>query len=410
MIVGFAIFFTIFTALLALTHVYLYRRLVRDTMRTRRGRRIGLASVVALAALMLGGRALARLWPNAVTGALGTAGYVWMGLSLFLVLTLLVIDGARLANQLVARLRGAARGWNPAGAGPAPSSESTTATQAEAPVDPERRLFLARAAAGGAAVLSGGIASYGAWRAFHPPELTEVAVQLGGLPRALDGFSIVQLSDIHVGNLVERRFLEELVRRANALRPDLVAITGDLVDGNVPTLGPAVQALTELRARHGTFFVTGNHEYYSGDEEWTAFLQRMGVAVLRNRHVRIGDPGASFDLVGVDDWGARRIGRGYDLEAAMIGRDPDQPAVLLAHQPANFREAARKGIGLQLSGHTHGGQIFPLTVFVRLAWEYPAGLYDLGASRIYVSRGCGFWGPPMRLGSPPELVKVVLTA
>ncbi|HYX90913.1 MAG TPA: metallophosphoesterase, partial [Myxococcaceae bacterium] len=243
-----------------------------------------------------------------------------------------------------------------------------------------------------------------------PPELTEVAVQLPGLPRALDGFSIVQLSDIHLGNLVERRFLEELVRRANALRPDLVAITGDLVDGNVPTLGPAVAALAELRARSGTFFVTGNHEYYSGDEEWTAFLQRMGVAVLRNRHVRIGDPGASFDLVGVDDWGARRIGRGYDLEAALAGRDPDQPAVLLAHQPANFREAARKGIGLQLSGHTHGGQVFPFTVFVRLAWEYPAGLYDLGASRIYVSRGCGFWGPPMRLGSPPELVKVVLTA
>jgi uncharacterized protein len=259
-------------------------------------------------------------------------------------------------------------------------------------------------------MLSGGVASYGAWRAFHPPEIAEVPVRLPGLPRALDGFSIVQLTDVHVGNLVERRFLEDLVHRTNALRPDLVAITGDLVDGDVPSLGPAVAALSELRSRHGTFFVTGNHDYYSGDSQWTAFLQQIGLQVLRNRHVRIGDSGASFDLIGVDDWGARRGGEGYDLEAAVAGRDPTRPSVLLAHQPANFEEAVKKGIGLQVSGHTHGGQLFPFTVLVGLGWEYTAGLYRVGESHIYVSRGCGFWGPPMRVGSPPELVNIVLTA
>jgi uncharacterized protein len=393
-IVRFAIFFTIFTTLIVLSHVYLYRRLVRDTVRTGPRRKVGLGIIVALAALMIGGRALDRWWPNPFTEVLATAGYVWMGVSLFLVLTLMAMGGVWRTSGLVARIRGAAR----------------TAKSGEPSVDPERRLFLARAVAGGAAALSGGIASYGAWRAFHPPEVSEVAVRLRGLPRALDGFSIVQLTDIHVGNIVEQRFLDELVRRANALRPDLVAITGDLVDGDVPTLGPAVASLSKLRSRHGTFFVTGNHDYYSGDREWTAFLESTGVEVLRNRHVRIGEPGANLDLVGVDDWSARRTGGGYDLEAAIAGKDPDRPAVLLSHQPANFLEAAKRGIGLQLSGHTHGGQIFPFTVFVGLGWEYSAGLYRAGDSVIYVSRGCGFWGPPMRVGSPPELVKIVLTA
>ena len=237
-----------------------------------------------------------------------------------------------------------------------------------------------------------------------------MAVRLPGLPRALDGFSIVQLTDIHVGNMVERRFLDELVRRANALRPDLVAVTGDLVDGDVSTLGSSVAALESLSSRHGTFFVTGNHDHYSGAAAWTAFLERLGVQVLRNRHVRIGEGSASLDLIGVDDWGARLTGGGYDLEAALAGRDPERASVLLAHQPANFRVAAGRGIGLQLSGHTHGGQIFPFTLAVSLAWEFSAGLYRAGDAHIYVSRGCGFWGPPMRIDSPPELVKIVLTA
>jgi predicted MPP superfamily phosphohydrolase len=206
--------------------------------------------------------------------------------------------------------------------------------------------------------------------------------------------------------------MDELVRQANALRPDVVAITGDLVDGDVPTLGQSVAALRNLEARFGCFFVTGNHDYSSGDAAWTAFLETMGIQVLRNRHVSLGDAGGTLDLVGVDDWsGGRRRGRqGYDLDRALAGRDPDRAAVLLAHQPANFKVAAERGVDLQLSGHTHGGQLFPMTLFIGLGWEHSAGLYRHGDAHIYVSRGCGFWGPPMRVGSPPEIVKVVLTA
>lgn len=256
------------------------------------------------------------------------------------------------------------------------------------------------------------MAAYGSWRAFAPPEVIELAVKVPKLPRALDGLSIVQLSDIHVGHFIQRKFMDELVRRANGLRPDVVAITGDLVDGDVPTLGQSVAALRNLEARFGSFFVTGNHDYSSGDEAWTEFLETMGIQVLRNRHVRLGDSGGTLDLAGVDDWsGGRRRGKqGYDLDRALAGRDPARAAVLLAHQPANFKIAAERGVDLQLSGHTHGGQLFPMTSFIGLIWEHSAGLYRHGDAHIYVSRGCGFWGPPMRVGSPPEIVKVVLTA
>lgn len=268
--------------------------------------------------------------------------------------------------------------------------------------------------AGSAVTLASGLASYGVWRAYHPPDVSEVHLRIPKLPKALEGFTLVQLTDIHVGNLIERTFLQELVRRANAQKPDLVAITGDLVDGDVPTLGSAVGALSGLKSRYGTHFVTGNHDYYSGADAWCGFLSGLGINVLRNRRLSVGDATgkASFDLLGVDDWlggrGAEESSR-YDLDKTIAGRDPDRASILLAHQPANFEVVAQHGIDLQLSGHTHGGQLFPMTLLVGLTTPYTRGLYAHGGSHIYVSRGCGFWGPPMRVGSPPEILKLVLT-
>ncbi len=162
--------------------------------------------------------------------------------------------------------------------------------------------------------------------------------------------------------------IDEMVRRCNELKPDLVAITGDLVDGDVPTLGPAVSGLRGLKSRYGTHFITGNHDFYSGDLAWSAALTGMGVNVLRNRRVEIGDAGGSLDLIGVDDWS--QSVRGYDLESATAGRDPSRAGVLLAHQPRGFEEAVAKGIGLQLSGHTHGGQFFPGTAAISMIWNF----------------------------------------
>ncbi|HEX8437837.1 metallophosphoesterase [Archangium sp.] len=389
----FVIFFSTLTLVVVLGHIYLYRRLFRDTARHPAWRRTGVVLMALLASTMIAARLLTRLLPSEASSAFEQLGWFWMGGATYLLLAVLSLGGVRTLTGWLERRRAAGA----------------------APVSEERREFLARATAGAALVATGGVASYGVWRAYTPPVVNEVAVRLPGLPRALDGFTIVQLSDIHVGPLIQRRFMDAMVARTNALKGDLVCITGDLVDGSVEELGFAASALSNLRSRHGTYFVTGNHEYYSGDEEWTEALQRMGVTVLRNRHVSIGEPGASFDLVGVDDWAATRSGypasRGYDLAAATAGRDVSRAAVLLAHQPAGWREQALKaGMGLQLSGHTHGGQFFPFNLVVSAIWEHPAGLYREGDSSLYVSRGTGFWGPPVRVAAPPEIVKITLLA
>ncbi|AKQ65783.1 hypothetical protein A176_002695 [Myxococcus hansupus] len=386
-----------------LGHLYLYRRLVRQLVHGRLARLLAMGVLVVMTGVLGNRRTVVDLLPEGAEGPLSMAMYTWMGVALCLVIALVLTDAGRALMALVQRLRRR----------PLPEP---TPREAEAPlaphVDEERRRFLGQAVAGGAFVAGGGLAAYGSWRAFSPPIVTELAVKIPKLPKALDGLSIVQLTDIHVGHFIQRRYMDALVQQANALRPDLFAITGDLVDGDVPSLGGHVAALAALKSRYGSYFVTGNHDYYSGDEEWSAFLESLGIEVLRNRHVRIGDAGASLDLVGVDDWsgGRRRNKKGYDLDQALAGRDPDRAAVLLAHQPANFKVAAERGMDLQISGHTHGGQLVPMTFLIGLAWEHSAGLYAHGDSNIYVSRGCGFWGPPMRVGSPPEIVKLVLTA
>src|SRR6218665_1104004 len=389
------IFFGVLSVLVVSSHIYLYRRLVRDTSRHPTWRRVGLVLWTVLGATLVTARPLSALLPSGVTALLSQFSWYWMGVATYLLLTVMTVGGVRGIAEWMARRRAA-----PA-AVPAPVSE-------------ERRELLARAGAGVALAATGGFSGYGMWRAFHPPVVNEVAVKLPGLPRELDGFTIVQLSDIHVGPLIQRRFMDELVARTNALKGDLVCITGDLVDGSVEELGPAAAALRELRSRPGTVFCTGNHEYLSGDAEWCEALPRLGVTVLRNRYVRVGDAGASFDLVGVDDWAAARSGfaqRKYDLAAATEGRDPSRASVLLAPQPAGWREQAQKaGMGLQLSGHTHGGQFFPFTGVVSAVWEHDAGFFREGGYSLYVSRGTGFWGPPLRVAAPPEIVKVTLLA
>jgi predicted MPP superfamily phosphohydrolase len=384
-------FFIIAAAFVALIHLYVYRRLIRDTTTRKSIRWAGVGFSLALAILFVIARVLqSRPSPRGWAIPLFSMSWLWLGLATYLALFFGATDGLRWVARRFSRLRlGANR------------TES---------ISEERRLFLARAAAGGAVALSGGLGGFGLWRAYEPPKVSEIAVRLPNLPKALEGFSIVQLSDLHISTIIRPHFLDDVGRRCNALKPDLLAITGDLVDGSVPSLAPLVARLTGIRSRSGSFFVTGNHDYYSGDRQWCEALRKMGFHVLRNERASIGDTSASFDLVGVDDWGYRNRPRrpGYDLDRALRGRDPSRAAVLLAHQPANFEEAVEQGMGLQLSGHTHGGQFFPITTLASLHWPHSAGLYTHGAGKLYVSRGTGFWGPPLRAGSPSEIVKITL--
>ncbi len=245
------------------------------------------------------------------------------------------------------------------------------------------------------------------------PRIVDVDIPVSNLPRALHGFCIAQISDVHVGPTIKREFVERIVAKVNALKADLIAVTGDLVDGSVHQLSAHTAPLAGLTARHGAFFVTGNHEYYSGERAWTAEIGRLGLRVLKNEHVILRHDGASLILAGVTDLSAHHFDAGQqsDPAAALQGSPSDAGAkILLAHQPNSATAAARAGFDVQLSGHTHGGQFWPWNHFVGFFQPFTAGLYRLQNLWVYVSRGTGYWGPPNRFGVPPEITRVRLIA
>ncbi len=242
--------------------------------------------------------------------------------------------------------------------------------------------------------------------------VTKIKVPLRNLPATLDGFRIVQISDIHVGPTIKQGYLSRIVNRVNGLQADLIAITGDLVDGRVSELATHTQPLAQLNARHGSFFVTGNHEYYSGALEWIREIQRLGIQVLLNEHVQLSHDGATLVLAGVTDYtaGAFYDHHRSDPHAAIAGAPSHAPKILLAHQPLSAKEAESAGFDLQLSGHTHGGQFWPWKYLVPLQQPYVAGLHRLKDLWVYVNRGTGYWGPPNRFGSPSEITCLTLVA
>jgi predicted MPP superfamily phosphohydrolase len=371
------------SAFLAGLHFYIAKRLVIDPGVPEPWRTLCLAGIAVLALSLvlqpIGERKLERrtarlvAWPASL----------WMGFAFLLLIQLLAIDA-------LLWVAGRAAQAAPSGAAQPGAADALRA-----------------AAVASVALVAG---AFGVRTALAPPAYRRVEIALDRWPRALDGFRIVQISDVHIGPILDRRFCKHLVERIHALDPDLVAITGDLVDGDARLLAGEVAPLARLRARHGVYFVTGNHDHYSGASAWCSALEGLGIRVLRNEReeIRVGD--AVFDLVGVDDHRGDVFGRegGEDLDRALAGRDPARPAVLLAHDPSTFKRASSQGIDLQLSGHTHGGQIWPFAWLVRLAIPFVAGLYRRAGAILYVSRGTGFWGPPMRLRSPAEIGEIVL--
>jgi predicted MPP superfamily phosphohydrolase len=393
---SFAIFLAVTLLVVGGMHYYIWTRLVRDTDVGEPWRRLLTIGIVAAAVAVPISFFLMRARAGALADGFVFGAMLWMGVAFFLLSSLVVVDVLRLVSSGV----GALTDW--------------LRHAPEAPADPERRLLVARAVAGGAVLAAGGAAAFSVSSALGDPQIHEVPVRLARLPRQLSGLSIAQITDLHIGRTIGEEEVRRVVAATNALRPDVIALTGDFVDGSVRMLEAAVAPLTALSARYGVYFVTGNHEYYSGAAAWVEHLGRLGIRVLRNERVEIGDRGASIDLAGIDDWRSAGMvpGHGPDLAAAVAGRDPDRSLVLLAHQPRGVEAAAQAGVELQVSGHTHGGQIFPFTLATALVYPYLHGLYPVregNGSQIFVSRGTGFWGPPMRLGSPPEIAHIVLT-
>jgi hypothetical protein len=249
----------------------------------------------------------------------------------------------------------------------------------------------------------------GAVMAVRQPALKTVEVPVSTLPAELDGLRIVQISDLHLGPLVSSAKVRALVARTNALRPDLIAITGDLVDGEADGVKGKAEAMALLKAP--VFFVTGNHEYYSGVAKWIPILHGLGWTILDNTHALVRHHGAVVAVAGMPDpaaSGRRGGGKGPDLTQALAGVPADVTKILLFHPPTGYREAEKAGVSLQLSGHTHSGQYFPWSLVVRSIFRFPGGLNRAGRMWIYTSVGTGFWGPPNRFLVPPELTLIIL--
>jgi hypothetical protein len=224
------------------------------------------------------------------------------------------------------------------------------------------------------------------------------------------GLKVVQISDLHIGQTLDGKFLERVVEQVNALEPDVVAITGDLVDGTVARLRDDVAPLARLRAKLGVFYVNGNHEYYSGPVAWERHVATLGITVLHNEHRVVERGGDALVIAGITDHGGGAFGPEHESrpDKAVAGAPEGVPRILLAHQPRSAPQAAPFGYALQLSGHTHGGQIFPFMFFVRLQQPVVSGLHKLAGMWVYTSRGTGYWGPPLRIGPSPEITALTL--
>ncbi|MFD3550241.1 metallophosphoesterase [Streptomyces sp. NPDC058655] len=421
--------------LLVLVHRWLWIRLVRDT--TVPGglpRRVGTSLAIALpllsVAALTAGRAGAPFW---LQQAVAWPGFLWLALLLYLTLTMLVAEPIRalLLRRLAHRpspegVTAPAGAPVPAPAGaaassdvPAPSETPAPATAGapgapEAPAAPAAvpavrgpsRRTLARAVGGAAAAAAVATVANGAHGVLRGPTVKRVHVPLAKLPRAAHGFRIAVVSDVHLGPVLGRAHTRRIVDTVNRTQPDLIAIVGDLVDGSVHDLGPAAEPLRELRARHGAYFVTGNHEYFSGAAQWVEHVRELGLTPLENARREL----PYFDLAGVNDIAGESEGQGPDFAAALDDRDRARAAVLLAHQPVVIHDAVRYGVDLQLSGHTHGGQLWPGKYLADLANPTVAGLERYGDTQLYVSRGAGAWGPPVRVGAPSDITVVELAS
>ena len=271
--------------------------------------------------------------------------------------------------------------------------------------DPSRRGFLINSTNLALLGFTGSLTGYGLAEARRIPAIVEVEVALDNLPPAFEGFRILQLTDLHVGLTIRRDYVQGVVERASEQRADVIAVTGDLVDGQVVDLRSETAPLADLQAEFGKFFITGNHEYYSGVHAWLDEVERLGFIPLLNEHRIIRRAGAGILLAGITDYRAARIVSSHasDPKAALAGAPENMVKVMLAHQPKSIFEAEAAGADLMISGHTHGGQYIPWNYMVSLNQPYVHGLHRHGGAQIYVSRGTGYWGPPIRVGAPSEI-------
>ncbi|WP_405618231.1 metallophosphoesterase [Streptomyces sp. NBC_00076] len=430
MVILFVLLLLVVLAVLVAANWYLWRRLFRDTTRApgwvRRAGAVLIAGgwVLAITALVAE-RTGAPFW---LQRTLAWPGFLWMALSIYLLLAVAAGEVVRpLLRRFLERRAGSETDVRqpepepvpepqpvPAGTASLPEQDPESdpergaqqAPRPSSPALPSRRLFVARVVGGAAATAALTTVGYGTYGVLNGPTVKRVTVPLAKLPRAAHGYRIAVVSDIHLGPVLGRGFAQRVVDTINGTQPDLIAVVGDLVDGSVKDLGPAAAPLAQLKARHGAYFVTGNHEYFSGAEQWVEEVRRLGLRPLENDRTEL----AHFDLAGVNDVAGESEGQGPDFGKALGDRDTARACVLLAHQPVQIHDAVEHGVDLQLSGHTHGGQLWPGNLIAAAANPTVAGLERYGDTQLYVSRGAGAWGPPTRVGAESDITVIELAS
>lgn len=419
------LFYAVVLLAIGLIHLYLWKRLVDDTLRPGGlPHRIGTTVVVLLGVLvpvtLFGVR-------NGYVRWLYWPGYIWVAVMFYMFVILGILELPRLVTRLRARARAGAKAAGVTGrekAEPAvltgerdartrdeavvPASEAVAPGVSGQAAGPglDRRLLLSRSAAIFAGLTAAGVTGHGVRTAAGTPRIDRFTMPMSKLPRSMDGTRIAVVSDIHIGPHTGVEHARRVTRVINSVNADLVCVVGDMVDGTVAQLGRVVAPLAEIESRRGTFFVTGNHEYYTDHLEWIDEVAEMGMRPLRNERVEV----AGLDLAGVNDLDGLEHDDPPDFARALGDRDPARPVVLMAHQPAAVEFVAPYGVDLQISGHTHGGQMVPFNMVVRLAQPVVSGFGNVDGVPVYVTNGAGSWGPPVRVGAPPQVTVIELRA
>jgi hypothetical protein len=395
----FFLWYLIASSILGLGFGYLGWRLISISDISTRWKRIGWGTLSGLFIFLILSIILQTNAFEEPTGIIAWVTYIFLGLGSSL-LTLVVIR-----DLLFLLVRGWRKGvalWQRA------FGRSSVETQ---PIDEGRRQLLMNTVNLAIMGVAGTMTAYGIYEARRRPALITVDIPIPNLHPDLEGFRILQLTDIHAGLTIRKGFVETIAEMTDELKGDLIAFTGDLVDGTVSELRDDVSPMEFLRAPYGKFFVTGNHEYYSGVEPWVEEADRLGFTVLNNEHRVIQKGDGRILLAGVTDFSGGQFAPSHASNPvkAVENAPASDVRILLAHQPKSLYQALPLGFDLQISGHTHGGQFFPWNLLATLGQPYISGLHRHEKTWVYVSRGSGYWGPPVRLAARSEVTVLRLT-
>ncbi len=383
------IFLCVSILVISSIHYYLWIKMVSDTGLSSTFKYFGTLCLVVLCLSIPAAEIAYRMLPLKFSYPVLWGAYFWLGIMMLFFFAFLFTDVVHLLVFIYSKL---------------PGTEESIA-------NPDRREFIFRIVVCGVSALVLGLSFIGVKNYYTDAVVTKINISLDGLPEIFKGFKIVQISDLHIGQMMTGKALSRIVNRVNELKPDMIAITGDIADGPLENLIDEISPLKNLKAKKGVYFVTGNHEYYNGVKKWTRAIAESGIKVLNNENIEIRAGGDSFYLAGVTDYRAKTFGSKFasDCKKALAGINNGSKKILLAHQPVTAIKASEYGADLVLAGHTHGGQIWPFTYLVDLHQPFLKGVYKLNNTKIYVNQGTGGWGPPMRLGTFNEITEIILS-